>query len=132
MASIKKFKNGKIKIQLDNVDKRYLTQNKDDIEKYGHIGDLELIYHDDMCIEDLYLTQINGYTYLIDYNTSLVYEWIDYKLNGAPIQYSITQPQNPIKHLIDSLIESDSHSVYLHPLSKSLSKDLLQDLENGY
>lgn len=104
---IKKFKNGKIKM---TIQKNY------DINDDGTIN--ENVYHDDMFFSDLYINQINGYQYICDFNTSLVYEMGSYLM------------QNPLKFILDTLQEDKQ--IYLYPLSKKESKSLLQDLENGY
>lgn len=96
---IKKFKNGKVMLQCK---KSELNEN---------------FYHDEMFWSDLYINQINGYLYITDFNTQLVYEIGSYLM------------QNPIKYILDT-IESDG-KMYLYPLSKKESKSLLQDLENG-
>ena len=56
MEYVKKFKNGKI----------LLSANKNEVD--------ENFYHDTMFYSDLYLNQINGYQYIVDFNTNLVYE----------------------------------------------------------
>jgi len=106
MATIKKFKNGKIKIALDYMDEGTTAQ------------EIEGVYHDDMFMSDLSLNQINGYQYLVDYNTQTVYELGSYLM------------QNPLKYILDELLEKSK--IYFYPLSKKESKSLLQDLENGY
>ena len=103
---IKKFKNGKILLKPDKMD----------ILEDGSID--ESFYHDDMFIQDLYINQINGYQYIVDFNTGLVYELGSYLL------------QNPLKYILDELEENGK--MYLYPLTRKHSKDLLQDLENGY
>lgn len=107
MADIKKFKNGKIKVSMD---KQY------DILSNGAIN--ENVYHNDMFFSDLYINQINGYSYLVDFNTSLVYEIGSYLL------------QNPLKYIFDELLEKGK--IYFYPLSRKESKSLMEDLENGY
>jgi len=104
---IKKFKNGKIKMSI---------QKDYDIENDGSIN--ENVYHDDMFMSDLSLNQINGYMYITDYNTQLVYELGSYLM------------QNPLKFLLEELEEK--HTLYFYPLNKKESRSLLQDLENGY
>src|SRR5665647_967542 len=104
---IKKFENGKIKLTI---------QKEYDLNIDGTISDS--VYHDDIEGNDLYLNQINGYQYLVDFNTSLVYELGSYLL------------QNPLNYLLDSF--QTSKSIYFYPLSRKESKSLLQDLENGY
>ena len=104
---IKKFKNGKIK----------MTVKKDyDILPDGSIN--ENVYHDDMFMSDLSINQINGYQYIVDFNTSTCYEMGSYLV------------QNPLKEILETLQENKK--IYLYPLSKKESKSLLQDLENGY
>lgn len=102
---IKKFKNGKILLKPD----------KNDFEN-GVLN--ENFYHDEMLMSDLYINQINGYQYIVDFNTLLVYEIGSYLL------------QNPLKFILETLEEDKK--IYLYPLSKKESKSLLQDLENGY
>lgn len=106
MAEIKKFKNGKIKVTLQ---KSYDLEN-------GEVN--ENVYHDDMFMADLSINQINGYQYLVDYNTQLVYELGSYLM------------QNPLKWILDTLFEFSR--MYFIPLSKKESKSLLEDLENDY
>ena len=103
---IKKFKNGKILLKPDKID----------ILDDGSID--ENFYHDDMFYSDLCICQINGYQYIVDFNTSLVYELGSYLL------------QNPLKYILEELEENGK--LYLYPLSKKQSLSLLQDLENEY
>jgi len=107
MAIIKKFKNGKI---LVSIQKNYDIQEDKSID--------ENIYHDDFLMSDLYINQINGYQYLVDYNTSTVYELGSYLC------------QNPLKGILEELQEKNK--MYFFPLSKKQSKSLLEDLDNGY
>lgn len=102
---IKKFKNGKI----------LLSVTKSDFDG-GSVS--ENFYHDEMFYSDLYINQINGYQYITDFNTGLVYEIGSYLL------------QNPLKYILDELTENKK--MYLYPLTKKQSKSLLQDMENGY
>ena len=99
---IKKFKNGKILLKPDSVEE-ILNES---------------FYHDEMFTADLYLNQINGYMYIVDFNRSLVYELGSYLM------------QNPLKYILDEL--EAFGKMYLYPLSKKESESLLQDLENGY
>ena len=71
-----------------------------------------------MFMSDLYLNQINGYMYIVDYNRILVYEIRSYFLH------------NPLKYILDELEEHGK--MYLYPLTRKESLSLLQDLENGY
>jgi len=102
---IKKFKNGKILLKPDAID----FEN-------GQLN--ENFYHDEMFMSDLSLNQINGYMYITDYNTQTVYELGSYLM------------QNPLKFILEELEENGK--MYLYPLTKKESLDLLQDLENGY
>ena len=104
---IKKFKNGKIKMSV---------QRDYDINDDGSIN--ENVYHDDMFMADLSLNQINGYMYITDFNTQLVYELGSYLM------------QNPLKFLLEEMEEKSV--LYFYPLTKKESKSLLQDLENGF
>ena len=103
---IKKFKNGKLVLKVE----------KDDFEKDGTVR--ESFYHDDMFFEDLYINQINGYHYLVDFNKSLVYDLGSYLM------------QNPLKYILEELGEYGKLIFYPLPKDKCLS--LLEDLENGY
>jgi hypothetical protein len=107
MATIKKFSNGKIKVTI---------QKEYDILSNGSID--ENVYHDDFFMSDLSINQINGYQYLVDYNTQLVYEMGSYLMH------------NPLKFILDTLQENGK--IYFYPLSKRQSKSLLQDLESGF
>lgn len=102
---IKKFKNGKI----------LLKPCKNDFES-GVLN--ENFYHDEMFMSDLYINQINGYQYIVDFNTLLVYE-----IGSCLLQ-------NPLKFILETL--EANKKMYLYPLSKKESKSLLEDLENGF
>ena len=66
---IKKFKNGNIVLDVrDDIKNGYYEKNIESIENF---------YHNDMCMEDLYINQINGYLYIVDYNTGLVYDLLE-------------------------------------------------------
>lgn len=108
VQEIRKFNNGKIKLQ---VMKNSFYRNPD---KSIH----ENFYHDEMFMADLCLNQINGYMYMVDFNKSLVYEVGSYLM------------QNPLKELLETL--ESGKPLYLFPCSKKHSGSLLQDLENGY
>ena len=63
---IKKFKNGNIVLDIrDDIKSGYYEKTIDSIENF---------YHHDMCMEDLYINQINGYLYIVDFNKRLVYD----------------------------------------------------------
>jgi hypothetical protein len=102
---IKKLKNKKILLKTEESDFDNGILN-------------ESIYQDDMFWQDLSIVQISGYQYIIDYNTSRIYELGIYLM------------ENPIKFLLDTLTENKK--MYLSPKTKKESASLLQDLENGY
>lgn len=113
---IKKFKNGKIKLQLEkNYD---YTDNKE----INNEIDIDNVYYRDMTMSDLSINQINGYEYVVDYNTQLVYP-----LWGDGYQLSC---YNPLVFLKDELTKNPIF--YLYPETKKDSLSLLQDLDNGY
>ena len=102
---IKKFKNGNIVLDI-----------RDDIKSgYYNIEGIENFYHNDMCMEDLYINQINGYLYIVDFNTGLVYD-----LPGGYM----------FKDFLEELLNKGK--IKLIPYGKIMSKELLNDLENGY
>ena len=68
-----------------------------------------------MSMEDLYINQINGYLYIIDYNTRLVYD-----LPGGYM----------FKDFLKELLNKGK--IKLIPYGKRISKELLNDLESGY
>ena len=104
---IKKFKNGNIVLDIrDDIKSGYYEKTIDSIENF---------YHNDMCMEDLYINQINGYLYIVDYNTGLVYD-----LPGGYL----------FKDFLEELLNKGK--IKLIPYGKKISKELINDLENGY
>ena len=104
---IKKFKNGNIVLDVrDDIKNGYYEKTIDSIENF---------YYNDMTMEDLYINQINGYLYIVDFNTGLVYD-----LLGAYM----------FKDFLEELLEKGK--IKLIPYGKKISKELLNDLENGY
>ena len=104
---IKKFKNGNIVLDIrDDIKKGYYEKTIDSIEKF---------YYNDMTMEDLYINQINGYLYIVDFNTGLVYD-----LPGGYM----------FKDFLEELLNKGK--IKLIPYGKIMSKELLNDLENGY
>lgn len=95
---VKKFKNGKIKLQLEASDK--------ELEEYER----ENIYHDDMFMSDLYIETIEGNYIIVDFNTSTVYDYFN--------SYMI---QNPLKVLIDDIYESEKGYIYLYPSDDNIN-----------
>ena len=109
---IKKFKNGKIKLSYpkSRIDKHcYLDEEGDILDDY---------YYNEVEMEDIYFNQINGYMYLVDFNTQLVYE-----LESQNIQ-------NPLKWLLDTIKEDGRY--YLYPLTRRESEELIHCLNMGY
>ena len=104
---IKKFKNGNIVLDVrEDIKNGYYEKTIESIENF---------YHHDMCMEDLYINQINGYLYIVDYNTGLVYD-----LPGGYL----------FKDFLEELLNKGK--IKLIPYGKRISKELLHDLENGY
>ena len=104
---IKKFKNGNIVLDIkDDIKKSYYEKTIESIENF---------YNNDMCMEELYINQINGYLYIVDYNTGLVYD-----LPGVYL----------FKDFLEELLNKGK--IKLIPYEKKISKELLHDLENGY
>ena len=102
---IRKFKNGNIVLDIrDDIKSGYYEKTIDGIENF---------YHNEMYMEDLYVNQINGYLYIVDFNKRLVYD--------LPRGYL-----NFLKELLNK------GKIKLIPYGKKISKDLLNDLENGY
>ena len=104
---IKKFKNGNIVLDIrDDIKNDYYKKTIESIENF---------YHNDMCMEDLYINQINGYLYIVDFNKRLVYD-----LPGGYL----------FKDFLEELLEKGK--IKLIPYGKKISKELLHDLEKGY
>ena len=104
---IKKFKNGNIVLDIrDDIKNGYFEKT---------IESLENFYYNDMIMENLYINQINGYLYIVDYNTGLVYD-----LPGGYM----------FKDFLEELLNKGK--IKLIPYGKKMSKELLNDLENGY
>ena len=102
---IKKFKNGNIVLDIrEDIKKGYYEKTIEGIENF---------YHNEMYIEDLYVNQINGYLYIVDFNKRLVYD--------LPRGYL-----NFLKELLNK------GKIKLIPYEKRISEELLNDLENGY
>ena len=102
---VKKFKNGNIVLDIrEDIKKGYYEKTIEGIENF---------YHKEMYIEDLYVNQINGYLYIVDFNKRLVYD--------LPRGYL-----NFLKELLNK------GKIKLIPYEKRISEELLNDLENGY
>ena len=103
---IKKFKNGNLVLDIrEELKSGYFESNIQDVERF---------YHNDMFFENLYINQINGYLYIVDFNSNRVYDL----------------PENNFQLFLLELIENGR--IKLIPYGKKVSKSLLQDLENGY
>ena len=102
---IKKFKNGNIVLDIrEDIKKGYYEKTIEGIENF---------YHNEMYIEDLYVNQINGYLYIVDFNKRLVYDL----------------PRGYLNFLEELLTNG---KIKLIPYEKRISDELLNDLENGY
>ena len=102
---IKKFKNGNIVLDIrDDIKKGYYEKTIEGIENFCH---------NEMYMEDLYVNQINGYLYIVDFNKRLVYD--------LPRRYL---------NFLEELLNKGK--IKLIPYGKKISKELLHDLENGY
>ena len=102
---IKKFKNGNIVLDIrEDIKKGYYEKTIEGIENF---------YHHDMCMEDLYINQINGYLYIVDFNKRLVYDLPRGYLN-----------------ILEEILNKGK--IKLIPYGKKISKELINDLENGY
>ena len=103
---IKKFKNGNIVLDIrEDLKTGYYEPNIKSVENF---------YHNFMFMEDLYINQINGYMYIVDFNSQLVYDL----------------PGNNFELFLLELMENGR--IKLIPYGKRISKSLIQDLENGY
>ena len=103
---IKKFKNGKINLDLRGDFKKAYYEKT--------IKSMEIFYNYEMFMEDLAINQINGYLYIIDFNRNFVYDL----------------PAFTYADFLQKLM--DDEKIVLYPYSKEVAEDLLQDLENGY
>lgn len=103
---IKKFKNGKIVLDIrEDLRTEYYEKNIQSVEGF---------YHNEMFMQDLYINQINGYQYIVDWSTQRLYDL----------------PRNDFKLFLEEL--SNGKKITLEPYGKRMSKSLLQDLENGF
>ena len=125
---IKKFNNGNINLSLEVSDKFYYNCSPlsyDDAMKESIKSiNIDTIYNEVITMEDLYFNQINGYMYLIDYNSQKAYDFSVATFKGV----------NVLEYLKGLLIEcyNDNKVLKLYPLSNKEYKSLMQDLENGY
>ena len=102
---IKKFKNGNIVLDIkDDIRSGYYEKTIEGIENFCH---------NEMYMEDLYVNQINGYLYIVDFNKRLVYDL----------------PRGYLNFLEELL---NKGKIKLIPYGKRISKELINDLENGY
>ena len=122
--NIKKFKNGSINLSLESSDKfyysKYNTSYDTSVKDSMECIDIDSIY-EVMTMDDLYFNQVNGYMYLIDYNTQRAYDFSDCYINI-------------LLYLKELLINSynDNKVLKLYAMSNKDYKSLMEDLENGY
>lgn len=107
---IKKFKNGNIRI------KSFYFGNDINTELYK--DNIDSFYNNEITQNDLYLQQINGYSYFVDFNTQRVYN------------HALNDYENLLVQLDDYLKKNKYLNLY--SFSKKECKSLLEDLENGY
>lgn len=101
---IKKFKNGNINLSI-----------KEDLKNgYYNINNIEGFIHNEMFLEDLYIEIIGGYLYILDMSSNNLYE-----LGFITIDVFLSE-----------LLKGNT--IKLYKLNKAVTKELLQDLENGY
>ena len=114
---IKKFNNGNINLKLEKND---FFNGNDGIE-VDALLDIDALYYNELSMDDLGFNQINGYMYLLDVNTSHVYDFSQCYINI-------------LKYLAMELIEGYKMNtcLKLYSLSSKECKSLLQNLENGY
>lgn len=112
---INKFKNGNINLKLESSDFFYYQLGTTDTI------DIDMIYNNELTMNDLYFNQINGYQYLVDFNTNKVYE-----ISNGYINVLIE-----LKEMLLANYASNN-TLKLYALSNKECKSLLQDLDNGY
>jgi hypothetical protein len=106
---IQKFSNGNINLKAD-------------VKEFTNID----AFYESMTNNDLYFNQINGYMYLVDFNTSHVYDFSDCYIN------ILAHLENLLYQGYDFKTNPKTKTLKLYPLTKKESKSLLQDLENGF
>ena len=112
---IKKFKNGNVTITSP-----YFSP-KNTINRDIYTNKIDNFYDNEITMNDLYLNQINGYMYLVDFNTGYVLDF-DRRYFTSDSNFLLQ---------IDEYLEKN-RSLKLYAYNKKESKSLLQDLENGY
>ena len=103
---VRKFKNGNITIRSPY----HMSKNSVNYELYAK--NIDNLYDREIIMKDLYFNQINGYMYLVDYNTQRVYDF--------------SECCNNILYHLDNLFRT-TKKIKLYPLSKKESKSLLED-----
>ena len=124
---LKKFKNGVINMKLEKSDKFYYNSNynslsyDETIKKNIDIIDIDMIYNDVLSMNDLSFNQINGYMYLIDFNTNNIYDFSNCYINI-------------LMYLKNVLIDfyNKNQTLKLYPVSKKEYKELIKDMEGGF
>ena len=119
---LNKFKNGNINMKLEKSDKFYHSRNNnisydDAIKQNINTVNIDDIYNV-ITMNDLYFDQIDGYMYLIDYNTRLIYDFSSCYINILVYLKGI---------LINKYNKNEI--LKLTPLNKKECKELFQDLE---
>lgn len=104
---IKKFKNGNVNV----------SWNKEE-------STIEQLYDGDFFWNDLYFNQINGYMYLIDYNTCNAYDMRN-------IRPYLFESVNVLKAL-EIVLSENNGKIKLYPVSRREYKSIMQDMGNGY
>ena len=91
---IRKFKNGKVKLSVPKNDWYYRNDDKSIKEEF---------YFEEMFYSNLYIEEIQGNFFIVDYETRNVYDYFQ--------SYLL---QNPLRYLLDELAEKNT--VYLYPM----------------
>lgn len=92
---IKKFKNGNINMTFEG-------------------DDIDAFYNDEMFWDDLYFENIEGYMYLIDYNTQNVYDFSDCYMNI-------------LDYLKDELLKQNN-KLKLYPMEKKFARSVFEKI----
>jgi hypothetical protein len=112
---INKFKNGNVNLKLEKSDFFYYEG------KIAGTLDIDALYHYVITMDDLVFNTIDGYMYLIDWNTQKLYDFSDCYINI-------------LSYLESELLEGyKTNKMYkLYPMSNKDFYSLMIDLKNGY
>lgn len=105
---VKKFNNGNITLYNSDWNKNLICKYIDGV----------------LFWDDLYFNQVNGYIYLMDFNTGRVYDM------GIVKPYLFESLG--IIEALKILFEEGKGKVVLYPMPKREAKSILEDMENGY